>query len=408
MIRFIHAADLHLDSPYIGLKELSVQIADQVKESTFQSLENIVEQAISHQVMFVLFSGDIYDLEDRSIKAQIRFRQQMERLRKHSISVYLIHGNHDFIASKSDHLSLPSNVKVFSPAVETEYIETDKGETIAVSGFSYDKRWIDKRMISEYPVRGKQVDYHIGMLHGYEEGQNSDHGRYAPFSLNELISKDYDYWALGHIHKRQMLSSEPPVYYSGNTQGRHKNEAGEKGCLLVELSQSGKQIQFISTAPVIWDRLTVDASMEGSLNSIYEHIKKEMASLPERNILLNLVVSVSPDLKNQILKKIKQAEFTEALHIYADSYFVHITSVKIKIKSSEGESVSLAELFPEEWDKSISHFLLSDPFYNETSELLSAHPFSKELKEPSERYRKEIVDSAVTLLKQDLGSIEGD
>lgn len=408
MVRFIHAADLHLDSPYIGLKELSSHIAEQVKESTFQSLENIIKEAIDHQVDFVLFSGDIYDLEDRSIKAQIKFRQQMERLKEYNITVYLIHGNHDFIANKSDHITLPSNVKVFSAAVETVYIETERGEKVAVSGFSYDKRWSDRRMIHDYPERIEQCHYHIGLLHGYEEGQQSDHGKYAPFSLPELYSKQYDYWALGHIHKKQMLSSNPPVYYSGNTQGRHKNETGDKGCLLVELSQTSHQVDFLSTAPIIWDSLKVDVSMDQSLNSIYEKLKQSIDAMEQRNTLLNLIITVSPLLKDKIMKKIKQEEFVDVLHNYSASFFIHITSIKIEINSSEEEEVSLAQLFPEEWDKSIEHYLEKDAFYIETKELLSTHPFSKELNEPTDVYRKAILDSAVTLLKYDLASNEGD
>ncbi|MCC5895167.1 MAG: DNA repair exonuclease [Alkalibacterium sp.] len=408
MVKFIHAADLHLDSPYIGLKELSTHIAHQIKESTFQSLENIIQKAIDHQVDFVIFSGDIYDLEDRSIKAQIAFRQQMDRLETEKIAVYLIHGNHDFLANTADHLSLPSNVNVFSSSVETVYIETEKGEKVALSGFSYNKRWVTRRMIEDYPQRDNQCDYHIGLLHGYEEGQYSEHGKYAPFSLSELKSKHYDYWALGHIHNRQMLSSNPPVYYSGNTQGRHKNETGDKGCLLVEISHTKQQVDFISTAPVIWETLKIDASNDLSLNSIYEKLKGEIDALEKRNTLLNLVVSVSPHLTDKVMNKLRQEEFIDALHNYSESAFLYVTALKINSPMTVEEDISLAQLFPEEWNKSVEHFLDKEAFYKETKELLSTQPFSNELNEPTERMRKEIVDSAVTLLTFDLGSIEGD
>lgn len=408
MVRFIHAADLHLDSPYIGLRELASEIADQVIHSTFQSLENIIDQAIDHRVDFVLFSGDIYDLEDRSIKAQIKFRQQMTKLKDHHIVVYLIHGNHDFIANKSDHLSLPDNVKVFSAAVETMYIEIEKGEKIAVSGFSYEKRWIDKRMIQDYPKRMKQCDYHIGLLHGYEEGQQSEHAKYAPFSLSELKDKQYDYWALGHIHKRQMLSSDPLIYYSGNTQGRHKNEPGDKGCLLVELTGTDQRVDFLSTAPIIWQKVKVDASTEQSLNSIFEKLKVTINAMEKRNTLVTLTIAVSPDSTEKSMNKLKQEDFIEALHEFTDTYFIYITSIKLEVRSSADENMSLAHLFPEEWEKSIGHFSDKEVFNDETKELLSTHPFSKELIEPTASYRNEILESAVTLLKRDLGSNEGD
>ncbi|WP_034303557.1 metallophosphoesterase family protein [Alkalibacterium sp. AK22] len=403
MVRFIHAADLHLDSPYKGLKELSGRLADTVMRSTFQSLENIVEAAIEKKVDFVLFAGDIYDLKDRSIRAQVLFKQQMEKLKESGIRVFLIHGNHDFISQESDHLLLPDNVHVFDKAVETVSIETEKGEKVALSGFSYDKRWVDSRMITDYPDRLPQCDYHIGLLHGFEEGLKAEHARYAPFSLRELREKNYDYWALGHIHKRQQLCEDPPVYYSGNTQGRNRKETGDKGCLLVELTETKQQVDFLKTASIVWKEARADLSQLDSMNSIFEAIHEAVQSLPEQNTLLVLRLEVSPDLSDKILNKLKQDELRETLHQYETGHFIYVTQIKIDMQSTASSTFALAQLFPEEWDQTVQHLTTREAFIEVTKELFSAHAYARDVEEPNGHYRQEIIETAQALIRLDLG-----
>lgn len=407
MVLFIHAADLHLDSPYKGIKDLSSRLGKEIRESTFQSLAAIVDLAVSQQVDFVLFSGDIYDLEDRSIKAQIAFKEEMKRLDDEGIRVCLIHGNHDFLGNEADHLSLPSNVTVFPSEVETIYIQTEKGERVAVSGFSYNRKWVDRRMISDYPSRKEQIDYHIGLLHGFEEGQKSEHGRYAPFSLAELAEKNYDYWALGHIHKRQQLSAEPLVYYSGNTQGRHRKETGDKGCLLVKLSRTGHTVDFKATAPIVWKELKVDVSTLDTLNSIYEKIKLAVDDASDGQTLLYLKIIVSSNLSDKIMAKLNQDDFIETLHHDSNNTFAFVTGLKIQISNVTANQVSLEQLFPEEWKRSVEYYSENEAFNEVTKELLDTHPFSVELSEQTEDYRREILESALTLLQYDLGMDEG-
>lgn len=406
MVRFIHAADLHLDSPYKGLKDLSGQLADTVMHSTFQSLKNIVEAAIQENVDFVLFAGDIYDLKDRSIRAQVLFKQQMEKLKECDIRVFLIHGNHDFLSQESDHLLLPGNVHVFDRVVETVSMETAEGEKVALSGFSYDRRWVESRMISDYPVRLSKCDFHIGLLHGFEEGLNAEHARYAPFSLSELREKDYDYWALGHIHKRQQLSEDPAVYYSGNTQGRNRKETGDKGCLLVELTETRRQVDFLPTAEIVWEELRIDLSHLQSMNSIFDCVQDELRSLEKKNTLLVISLEVAPDLSDKVMNKLRQDELRETLHQFEASYFIYVTKIKIDMQSACGSDFALAQLFPREWNQTVNRLSQRESFMEITGELLSAHPYARELDEPTRNYRLDILESAQTLIRIDLGTEE--
>ena len=256
-IKFIHCADLHLDSPFVGLKNLPANIYEKTKCSTFASFSKIVEVAIREQVDFVIIAGDLYDGEDRSIRAQLFLRKEFERLDQEGIAVFLVHGNHDHLSGSWTKLKWPKNVYQFPTTVEVIPYETRNKIRIHFYGFSYPKKNVSERMIEHYQKRDG-ADYHIGILHGHDSN-NLAHYRYAPFKVRELIEKDFDYWALGHIHKSQILHKEPMIVYPGNIQGRHKNETGVKGCYLIEMDHFETRWKFIETAPIRWKTLELTA-----------------------------------------------------------------------------------------------------------------------------------------------------
>lgn len=407
MVKFIHAADLHLDSPFKGLTDMSDALLQQVKNSTFISLEAIVNQAISEAVDFVLFSGDIYDLEDRSIKAQLMFQMQMERLNESGISAFVIHGNHDFVGKKADHLSLPANVSVFTEEVDTLYITTKNDETVAVSGFSYDRKWIEQRMIQQYPKKDRKSDYHIGMLHGYAEGQQADHAKYAPFSLNELREKNYDYWALGHIHVRQQLAENPPVYYSGNTQGRHRNESGEKGVLLISLSPHDNKVSFIPTAPIIWENVRLDVTQAKSLEQVITLSQERLKELDYTRAIIHLTLIVSDSLSPRTLDKLKEKEFRDVLQYAENETFTYLSKVKVSLPQAANEMNSLSDLYPDGWKKAVENLKTEEGFKEVTKELLQTSPYANSLDKMTAAYRSELVQDAVEMIEYDLSMNEG-
>lgn len=274
-ITFLHTADLHLDSPMVGLSHLPEKIYKRLLSSTFIALTKLVDTAIDKQVDFVIIAGDVYDGEDRSIRAQVRFCKEMERLDSHGIPVYLIHGNHDHLAGTWTHITLPPNVMIFGEDVEIKtYNKNDT--TVHLYGFSYPRRQVLERKIDGYQ-KMTGADYHIGILHG-NEGGNSNHGNYAPFSVKDLIEKGYDYWALGHIHKQRILSESPPIIYPGNIQGRHHKEEGPKGCYVVTLSEADTQLHWIDTADVEWGTMEIDVSQCLSFQEIFQVCLKTMNS----------------------------------------------------------------------------------------------------------------------------------
>lgn len=269
-------ADLHLDSPFIGYGHLPRHIYERIKESTFISFSRIIHLAIAEKVDFVVISGDIYDNENRSLRAQVRFRDGVGFLNENNIKVFIIHGNHDHLGGNWISLDWPENVNLFeSETVEMKQYIKNGEPLVNIYGFSYCKRQVTKKM-SSYYKKINTAPFHIGLLHGSIEG-NKEHNPYAPFRLNELREKGFDYWALGHIHKSEVLSEDPLIIYPGNIQGRHIKEIGEKGCYLVELSDYKENTyHFHPTADIIWDKLVLDISKVETIDGLLDYCREKM------------------------------------------------------------------------------------------------------------------------------------
>lgn len=273
-ISFIHAADLHLDSPMVGLKFLPETIFTRMKESTFTALKKITAAAIEQQVDFVILAGDLFDGEDRSLRAQSRLRTEMLKLEEKGIPVYVVHGNHDHLNGSWVGLEMPGNVHVFGSEVETKALHTKSGADVHLYGFSYPTRHVFERKIDDYQ-KADGADFHIGILHG-NEVSGTEHDNYAPFSVKDLLDKDFDYWALGHIHKGVILSENPPIVYPGNIQGRNRKETGSKGFYHVNLSDSGAKMRFIESADIVWGEAEMDVSAAGSFYEVFQLCQTEI------------------------------------------------------------------------------------------------------------------------------------
>ena len=275
-LTFIHAADLHLDSPFRGLANIPEHIFADVLNSTFQALDNLVNVAIEREVDFILLAGDLFDNERKSLKAQIHLRNAFEKLNHYNINVYLSYGNHDFINGNVHQLEYPKNVYCFPDENVRHVIHKKNDDDIAaIYGFSYENQAIKSNKTSEYVVSQKNIPYHIAILHGNLTGQ-TDHDTYAPFQLRDLTEKEFDYWALGHIHQRNILSENPPVIYPGNTQGRHRKEWGEKGCYHVKLSETDTELSFVPLQSIIFVALNINIDKRKSITQLEQILKREM------------------------------------------------------------------------------------------------------------------------------------
>ncbi|WP_405176185.1 DNA repair exonuclease [Paenibacillus sp. FSL H8-0261] len=265
--RFLHAADLHLDSRFAGLAHISPAIRSYLRESTFAALGRLVRVAIQENVDFIVISGDVYDVSDASLQGQLRFQEALKELGQQGIHVFLIHGNHDPLDGLRLTTEMPSHVTVFGgekPDLASAYRRKDGQEVAIVSGISYPTAKVTDNTAVTFSRKPGSRLFHIAMLHGNVDGDLL-HETYSPCSRRDLIERGFDYWALGHIHKRSVLHEKPAIIYPGNIQGRSIKETGPKGCYVVDVDEAGTATpHFHELDYVRWQ--VRDLSIEGLSN----------------------------------------------------------------------------------------------------------------------------------------------
>ncbi|MGH8254653.1 MAG: metallophosphoesterase family protein [Steroidobacteraceae bacterium] len=268
--RFIHTADIHLDSPLRGLPEHDGQMAERIRRATRGAFESLVGTAIDEGVDFVVIAGDLYDGDWRDYRTGLFFVAQMGRLRQADIPVFLLYGNHDAESAITKRLHLPDNVRVFGARKpETLLLES---LSVALHGQSFGTRAVMENLAAGYPAP-RPGRFNVGVLHTALGGRPG-HEPYAPCSLDELVNKGYDYWALGHVHHGEILHERPHVVFPGNLQGRHIREIGEKGACLVTV-EDGQVADVARRAVdvVRWAQVTIDVSSCADLGSVVGQVR---------------------------------------------------------------------------------------------------------------------------------------
>ncbi|EJH4943638.1 exonuclease SbcCD subunit D [Listeria monocytogenes] len=406
-IQFLHMADLHLDSPFIGLSTLPQPLFSAIQESTFQSLERITTVAIKEAVDFVLIAGDIYDSEDQSVRAQARFAKEMKRLEAANIPVFMIHGNHDFIEKHKEKLALPSNVHVFSEQVEVMSHKTTTGVSVNIYGFSYNERHIRSSRVGEYKIQG-DADFHIALLHGSEVSSSEEHDVYAPFRVQEISRKGFDYWALGHIHKRQLLAESPSIYYPGNIQGRNRKESGEKGASIITLSEASTTIDFIGTSPIIWEEAVITLPENSEINAFYRETTKLLESYQGRSHSYFLHIIVKMENKQKIDTNDWLQMLQEEVEI-TDNTFVWVHKLTTEITNqSNSQTWYESHLAGEEIKHSFETLQDESAFYQAVEALYLESGVSRYLDDLSEIDRERLLHDALMELGKTLAEVEGD
>ncbi|MBP8103666.1 MAG: DNA repair exonuclease [Nitrospira sp.] len=265
-MRFIHASDLHIDSPLRGLDRYDGAPVDRLRSATRSALERLVDRALTERVDFLLLAGDIYDRDWQDFHTGLFFRGQMVRLERAGIRCFIVQGNHDAQGVISRQLTLPSNVTVFSSRA-AQTVKLDE-LSVAIHGRSFPEREVNEDLVPSYPppVSGY---FNIGLLHTSLTGR-AGHDTYAPTDLPTLVAKGYDYWALGHVHAREVLNERPRIVFCGNLQGRHAKETGAKGCELVTVEAGRIEAEFIALDVVRWSQLSVPLDGVDRLESLNE------------------------------------------------------------------------------------------------------------------------------------------
>lgn len=317
--KFVHGADLHLDSSFSGLARVSEELQKRLRTAVLNAVTRMVDLCLEEKVDFVVLAGDIYDSNRTTLWTQRFLREQLLRLADAGISVYIIHGNHDPMGAQSFNLPWPENVHRFSSSEPESVVVVKDGVEIAqIVGMSYQSA-DEPRDLSEVYVPSETAPYTIGLLHASVDGLGGQEN-YSPTSLSQLVEKSFNYWALGHVHRPQILFRDPQctVAYSGSIQGLSPAETGERGVFLVSVDENGTtNSQFVPLADVIWETLEVSitelSSLEDLLDTIEDGLDELAQCYPRRAVMTTIKLVGRGGLHPTLQREDMIAEILESL-----------------------------------------------------------------------------------------------
>lgn len=306
-MKLIHAADLHLDSPLRGLARYEGAPVERIRLATREAFVNLIDLCLAETPTALLLAGDVFDGDWRDFATGLFFAGQLQRLREVNTQVVLLHGNHDAASPITRELDLPKSVHVLSAtAPETVHI----GD-VAVHGQSFIRREVSDDLAAGYPEPVPGL-LNIGLLHTALTGR-PNHAPYAPTRLETLVDKGYQYWALGHVHQREVVHETPYVIFSGNLQGRHIRETGPKGATLIESDGVDvNHIQHRVLDVVRWAHVTVDVTsqreVEGVLQQAHEALASAWSDASPRLLAARVEFVGRPELYASLLHNLERFE----------------------------------------------------------------------------------------------------
>lgn len=245
-MKIVHAADLHIDSPLVGLERYQGAPIERAREATRLAFRNVVDVVLREGARYLLLAGDVFDGDWRDANTGLFFVKELARLRESGCRVLLLRGNHDHELTRTLLFRLPPFVHVFGPPTSGERSYVFEADGVAFHGVSYAQKKVTDSLLPHYPAPLPDL-LNVGLLHTNCVA-SSAHDRYAPCTVDELAAFGYGYWALGHVHAHQILATHPYVVYPGNTQGRHARETGPKGCVVLDVEGTVvRDVRFAET-----------------------------------------------------------------------------------------------------------------------------------------------------------------
>ncbi len=350
MFRFLHTADIHLDSPLKGLEAYEDAPIEEIRSATRRAFDKLIEFAIEERVDFILIVGDLFDGDWKDLNTGLFFVERMGRLKRADIPVFMVSGNHDFASPITKTMPLPDNVTLFSSARANTVTLEDLG--VAIHGRSYASRAVTDNLAGDYPQHQSNY-FNIGLLHTALNGRVG-HEPYAPCSLDDLRSKAYDYWALGHIHQREVVSEDPWIVFPGNLQGRHIREQGIKGASLVTVeSGSVTEVRHLVFDVLRWSLCHVNLSECATIEAVHAAVRSRIDAVQQeaddRTSAIRLILEGKCAIHAQLLNRQSQLaeEFRASLAGYGNVWLEKIQFLTTRLISLEeivGEETPLSDL----------------------------------------------------------------
>ncbi len=302
--RFVHTADLHLDSPFRGIARRDPQIAEVLVNATLKAFDRVVTLCQDEQVDFLLVAGDAFDAAERSLRAERAFAEGLATLSRTGLQCFVVHGNHDPLGD-SVPSGLPEKVHVFGAEPGSVPVTREGTEIARVYGVSYPVPAVTDNLARRIS-RDPQTPFAIGLLHA-NVGGRSDHEPYAPCTPADLVSAGMNYWALGHIHAREVVRErEPTIVYPGNTQGRNPRETGPRGCYLVDVDGERVGLRFVETDVVRWERVEVKIDGVDDERDLTRRIEESVGGVMEeaggRPVIARLVLLGRGEMHHRLVK----------------------------------------------------------------------------------------------------------
>ena len=314
---FVHTADVHLDSPLRSLALLNPDLAELIGDATRLAFERTVELCLDERVDALMIAGDLYDGDQTSMKTALFLAAQLQRLTEAGIRTFIVRGNHDAQSRITRELTLPEAVMVFGGRAEIVELDHGRGTIpVAIHGISFARPHAPESLIPRFrsPVPGA---FNIGLLHTSLAG-SAGHDDYAPCSVSDLASTGFDYWCLGHLHKREVYSQEPFIVMPGMPQGRDIGEAGPKSVTLVRVADDGAIVSHPHITSVAqFERIQIDLVGVSDQRAVVDRIAGGLTDARTAAQSDHLVVRLEMRGETELawrLRRDPELVRTEALH----------------------------------------------------------------------------------------------
>ena len=335
MIKILHTADLHLDSPLNSLALRDENLKNRVQVATRETLKKIVNIAIEENVIAVLICGDLFDRIERSANTSAFLMIQIHRLKRAGIHVFYIKGNHDVGNPISVTIDFPNNVHCFD--AKGGYVQLDSAD-VCIHGISFSGKTAPESLIPKFkpPMPGM---VNIAMMHTSVNG-SAGHDIYAPCKVNEMISTGFDYWALGHIHKRKVYAERPWIVMPGMPQGRDVGESGTKSITLINIEDRQVIIKEVFTSVVEFGEIEIDTTSLQDIDSLYSAIHTNLQNFKNQLQSSSGIARVTLKGKSELNWQIHRDRdsLVEMIRDYA-SEIGEIGIDKVKLETSEKQAI---------------------------------------------------------------------
>jgi len=293
-VRFIHTADIHLDTGFSGAGFPS-RLGDRKREAIRGTFRRIFDDAKAREADFVLIAGDLFESTQATPDTIEFLKQRLSELSP--ARVFISPGNHDPFIKGSPYKEeiWPDNVHIFN---SSEFQSVDLPELgVCVTGLGFTLPYMEDRLFQTLPVLKKDM-FNIVLAHGSDvSGVPEGKAAYGPFEVAEIAGKNVNYCALGHYHSQRRLKSDnAEIWYAGIPEGRGWDEEGVRGYLFCQIDENAVNVERVVCSRFNLHTITVNCESFSTREQILDAILKHQEARPENILRIRLVGTMDPRL----------------------------------------------------------------------------------------------------------------